>query len=70
MRYKTIIRQAKLLYLAGYSEDKRECAERAITKLVSADEMCQLANTFDITLNDLVEDVYQRMQGDDNEDNK
>lgn len=57
-----LIRRAKELHkttqLSLY-----DCAAKAVYELVPAEEMARLGSLYDITINDLIDDIYQKMEG-------
>lgn len=54
----------RALYLRTENRDRdfRSCAKQAVGELLTAEEMCELANMFDITLDDIENSVCEYLK--------
>ena len=60
MKYEDIINRAKYLYVTNNKEMK-SCVEQAVNELVSVQEIVELSLNYDITKDDLIDDICKKI---------
>lgn len=66
-----ILSRAKWLYFSKFLSNIDECIERAIYDLTSINDLCDIYTLFDITINDLVAHLKNKIwRNKDNDTNK